>query len=185
MRSSSLKSVQASSQDPRLRIMKQFGGTLLKKSHAKVARPLSTKHAMHVVLRSSQARDEWSFRAHKNRKHIESILKAQAQRYGVKLLEFVNGGDHLQMVLKIADRVSFHSFMRAISGMIAMKVSGSAKTRALKNKFWNFRPWTRVVEWAQGISLAADELIHQHLEKMGLILDLPRDYHRYFKEAPA
>lgn len=185
MRSSSLKSVQAISQDPRLRIMKQFGGTLLKKSHAKIARPISTKHAMHVVLRSSQARGEWSMRAHKNRKHIENILKAQAQRFGVKLLEFANGGDHLQMVLRIPDRDSFHSFLRTVSGMIAMKVSDSAKTRALKTKFWDFRPWTRVVEWTQGVSLAVDDLIHQHLEKIGLILNLPRDYHRYFKEAPA
>ena len=185
MRRSSLKSVQAQSQDPRLRIMKQFGGTLLKKSHAKVARPISTKHAMHVVMRSSQARGEWSFRAQKHRKQVEGILRSQGIRYGVRILEFANGGDHFQMVLKITDRISFHSFLRAISGMIAMKVSDAAKTRALKNKFWDCRPWTRVVERIAGFSLADDSIVHRHLQDLKLLIDLPRDYHRYFKEAPA
>jgi REP element-mobilizing transposase RayT len=162
------------SQDPRLR--KQFGGALLKRSNAKKARPISTKHAMHVVLHSNQAKGAWSFRHHKNWKRISEILSVQARRYGVQLREVVNGGDHLQLILKIKNRELFNSFVRAISGIIAMTVTGAAKTRALKEKFWDFRPWSRVVALIRKYSVQADETVQKYLVEAKIF---------NFKEAPA
>ncbi|WP_413559721.1 hypothetical protein [Bdellovibrio sp. HCB209] len=158
------------SQDPRLRIHKQFGGALLKRSHAKTARPISTKHAMHVVLRSSQAKGNWSLRNSGNWKKISEILVAQARKYGVQLQEQVNGGDHLQLVIKIKNRTAFNGFMRSISGMIAMIVTNAAKTRSLKIKFWDFRPWTRVVELARGYLVRSDQVLQNYLYENKLIL---------------
>jgi hypothetical protein len=162
------------SDDPRLR--KQFGGALLKNSNAKKARPISTKHAMHVVLQSSQARGAWSFRNHKNWNKVSGILVAQARRYQIQLREQVNGGDHIQLVLKIKNRELFNRFMRAISGMITMSVTGAAKTRALKDKFWDYRPWSRVVSLIRGYSVTQDRPLQKYLVE-----------HRIFefKEAPA
>jgi hypothetical protein len=164
------------SQDPRLRIHKQFGGALLKRSNAKKARPISTKHAMHLVLQSSQAKGTWSFRNPKNWKHVSEILTVQARRYGIQLREVVNGGDHLQLVLKIKNRELFNSFVRAISGIITMAVTGAAKTRALKDKFWDFRPWSRVVALIRGYTVHDDQTVQKYLVE-----------HRIFnfKEAPA
>ncbi len=164
------------SQDPRLRIHKQFGGALLKRSHAKKARPISTKHAMHVVLQSSQAKGAWSFRHHKNWKNISEVVATQARLYGIQLREVVNGGDHLQLVLKIKNRETLNSFLRAVSGIIAMVVTGAAKTRALKDKFWDFRPWSRVVALVRGSSVQDDQYVQKYLVEAKIF---------NFKEAPA
>ncbi|MBO9667913.1 MAG: transposase [Bdellovibrio sp.] len=161
------------SHDPRLRLTKQFGGALLKKSNAKTARPVSVKHGMHVVLKSSQASGGWSFRRIENSKKIQSILYSQAQKYGVRIQEVAKSSDHLQLIVKIKNREAFNAFMRAISGMIAMAVTGAAKTRALKTKFWDYRPWTRIVEILKKYSLVADESIQQFLISINIISQAP------------
>ncbi len=185
MNGSSLKSSgQMKYQDPRLRVFKQFGGTLLKQSNAKSARPISVKHAMHVVLSSSQASGEWSLRSSRNIKVVDRVVREQARRYGVRVVEFANMGNQLQLLIRIADRTSFLSFVRAVSGIISMRVTGAAKTRGLQDRFWNFRPWSRIVELKRALSLVRDELIQEHLVAIGFIASVPRDYQRYFKEAP-
>ncbi|WP_255490164.1 transposase [Bdellovibrio sp. KM01] len=131
---------------------------------------------MHVVLFSHQAKGTWSFRNHKNWKRISEILTLQARRYGVQLREVVNGGDHLQLVLKLKNRELFSSFIRAISGIIAMVVTGAAKTRALKDKFWDFRPWSRVVALIPKYSVRADQAVQKYLVEAKIF---------NFKEAPA
>ncbi|MEK2689800.1 hypothetical protein [Bdellovibrio sp. GT3] len=151
------------SHDPRLRLLRQFGGALLKNSNAKSARPISTKHAMHVVLCSSQAVGDFSFRNSRNWKRITEILVQQAQKYRVELHEQVNGGDQLQILIKVKSRDSFNGFIRAISGMISMAVTGAAKTRALKTKFWSYRPWSRVVRLVRGYRIQVDEVVQQYV----------------------
>lgn len=149
--------------------MHQFGGSLLKNSNAKTKRPLSTKHAMHVVLRSSLARGEWSLRSLKNQKMVEKTVRSQAQKYGIKIYEFANVGNHLHLLIKLSNRFAFAPFMRAISGIIALKVTGARKTQELKQKFWDYRPWSRVVEWRKAYSVVKDYVVQNHLEAIGAI----------------
>ncbi|MFZ4404442.1 MAG: hypothetical protein ACOYOK_10105, partial [Pseudobdellovibrionaceae bacterium] len=80
--------------------LKEFGGSLLKKSNAKVARPISTKHAMHIVLRSDRAKGASSMLAAKNSKKIQRIIWNQAQRCGVRIYEYANVGNHLHLLLR-------------------------------------------------------------------------------------
>jgi len=152
-----------------IRKMHQFGGSLLKNSHAKTARPLSTKHAMHVVLRSSLAKGEWSLRSLKNQKLVETTIRTQAKKYGIKIYEFANVGNHLHLLIKLSNRFTFAPFMRAISGIIALKVTGARKAKELKQKFWDYRPWTRIVEWKKAYRIAKDYVIQNHLEAIGYI----------------
>lgn len=153
-------------EDPRLRKMQQFGGPLLQKSNAKTARPLSTKHAMHLVLRSSLAHGAWSFKSPKNQKRIHELVVQMAREFRVRLSEFANGGDHLHLMIQVRSRKSFNSFVRALSGALAMRVSGACKGNELKKKFWDYRPWTRVVEILKRYSLASDDFILEHLKKL-------------------
>lgn len=154
--------------------MHQFGGALLKNSNAKSKRPLSTKHAMHVVLRSSLARGEWSLRSPKNQKMVEKTIRQQAQIYGIKIYEFANVGNHLHLLIKLGNRYTFAPFMRAISGIIALKVTGARKSKELKQKFWDYRPWSRIVEWQRAYSIAKDYVVQNHLEVIGAISYQPR-----------
>ena len=59
--------------------------------------------------------------------------------------------------------------MRALTGTIAMKATGSSKVNALKQKFWDYRPWSRIVEWKRAYSIAKDYVIQNHLEVLGLV----------------
>src|SRR5262245_2681101 len=73
-----------------------YGGSLLntRKGRAQ-GRTLSTRHSMHLVLRSSKARGEWNFRQTKNKNAINRILKRFSAKYGVRLLSVANVGNHL------------------------------------------------------------------------------------------
>ena len=167
--------------------MFQFGGSLLKKSNAKTARPLSTKKAMHVVLRSSRATGEWSLRNLRNQKIVERILRRLAKEYGIKIHEFGNAGDHLHLLIRLKNRSSFAPFIRALSGMIALQVTRANKLTKLKEKFWDYRPWTRILELKKAYSLAKDALIQNHLAAIGYLAYRPRTlYESYFlKGAPS
>lgn len=172
---------------PELRRMFQFGGSLLKKSNAKTARPLSTKKAMHVVLRSSRATGEWSLRNLRNQKIIERILRRLAKEYGIKIHEFGNAGDHLHLLIRLKNRSSFAPFIRALTGTIALQVTKANKLTKLKEKFWDYRPWTRILELKKAYTLAKDSLIQHHLAAIGYLAYRPRTlYESYFlKGAPS
>lgn len=171
---------------PGLKRMFQFGGSLLKKSNAKTARPLSTKHAMHVVLRSSRATGEWSLRSAKNHKIVERTLISLAKKYGIRIHEFANVGNHLHLLIKLKNRTTFAPFIRALSGTIALKTTSANKLSKLKEKFWDYRPWTRIVELKKAYSLAKDHVIQNHLAAIGYLTYRPRNYESYFlKGAPS
>ncbi len=167
--------------------MFQFGGPLLKKSNAKTARPLSTKKAMHVVLQSSRATGEWSLRNLRNQKIVERILRRLAKEYSIKIHEFGNAGDHLHLLIRLKNRASFAPFIRALSGMIALQVTKANKLTKLKEKFWDCRPWSRILELKRSYSLAKDTLIQNHLAAIGYLAYRPRTlYESYFlKGAPS
>ncbi len=183
------------SQDPRMKPLKQFGGSLLKKSNPKVARTLSTKHAMHLVLKSSMAVGKYSMRSAKNQKLVAQLLRKVAQQYGIRIVEFANMGNHLQLLIQLPQRQAFAPFIRSITGGIAQKITGATKINSIKKimndsthaeleKFWDFRPWSRLVETKKTYRLATDVLIHMYLESIAMITARSRDYHRHFKETP-
>lgn len=166
--------------------MFQFGGSLLKKSNAKTARPLSTKKAMHVVLRSSRATGEWSLRTLRNQKIVERALQRLAKEHNVKIHEFGNVGDHLHLLIRLKNRSSFAPFIRALTGTIALQVTRANKLLKLKEKFWDYRPWTRILELKKVYSLAKDEWIQNHLAAIGLLSYRPRALYDFFiRRAPS
>lgn len=126
-----------------------YGGQLLKTRKGRSrGRPLATKHSMHLVLRSSKAKGEWSFRRPKHRKKIKELLKKFADRYGVRILSFANVGNHLHLQLQLIRRETYRPFIRALTGAIAMAITGVNRwtQKSGKNlKFWDYRPFTRVV----------------------------------------
>jgi putative transposase len=157
---------------------KEFGGSLHGRGNAKTARPLSTKQAMHVVLRSSLAKGEWSLRSARNIKMVEQTLQKLAKQYGIKIDRFANVGNHIHLLIKLSNRFTFAPFIRAFAGIIAMKVTGARKLATLRNirstkddtstaKFWDFRPWSRIVEWGKAYSHARSYVVKNEKEASG------------------
>src|SRR4051812_40771055 len=93
--------------------LKYFGGAYLKNSNPKEKRPISTKKAMHLVVRSTRAKGPLSFL--RNNKKISNIVYTQAKAGGIKIYRFANAGNHLHMVIRASSRMAFNSFIRAIT----------------------------------------------------------------------
>jgi REP element-mobilizing transposase RayT len=127
-----------------------YGGELFKTRQGRARpRPLSTRETLHLVLRSSRAKNEWSFARKGNRKKIHEILTRFSRKYGVKVLSYANVGNHLHLHIKLSNRYHYQPFIRALTGAIAMAITGSSRWKPLKRKakdrFWDYRPYTRIV----------------------------------------
>jgi REP element-mobilizing transposase RayT len=153
---------------------KDFGGALIGKGHAKKARPISTQHAMHVVLRSSKAKGDWSLHSPRNLKLVERTLKKLAHQFGITIYRYAIVSNHIHILLKLSNRFTFAPFMRALAGTIALKVTGANKLKALTEKFWDFIPWSRVVEWGKAYTRAKAYVFQNELEACGDIPYQPR-----------
>ncbi|WP_413293223.1 transposase [Bdellovibrio sp. HCB185ZH] len=135
--------------DPRLQMTQAHGGTLFKKARHRCRRPLSTKKPLHLVLRSSQAKGSLSFRKSKNWKQVESLCRQFARKYKIKIESFANGGSHLHLTIRLNSKDSYSPFIRSLTGAIALKLTGANRTQKNAQKFWDFRPFTAVLEKAK------------------------------------
>jgi len=148
--------------------VKDFGGSL-NKGNPRDSRPISTKRPMHLVMRSTLARGEKSFLRPARAKHIKNLVQRLAQGNGVKVYRFANSGNHLHMIVLPKSRDGFNAFIRAISGLIARITLGVERGRALGLKFWDARPFTRILEWGKDYTHACRYLLQNTLEALGFI----------------
>lgn len=125
----------------------EFGGASTR-GKRKTARPIATKRAMHVVLRSSRARGSWSLLDSGKRKVVNRAIAAAAERFSVRVYDRANVGNHLHFVLKARTRDAYRAFIRYLSGRIAFEITGAKKGRAA-GRFWDSIPYSRVLEWGR------------------------------------
>ncbi len=174
------------------KLPKDYGGSLRKTRKGRAgARPISTRHTMHLVLKSSKAKGEWNFLRRANKKSIRRIIDKFAFVYGVKVVSFANAWNHLHLQIRLLNRFAYRPFIRAITGSIAMAVTGRSRwkkateasqmTEALKassdtkdrynsqmnGKFWDDRPFTRVVESYKEYLILKDYIRMNEIEASG------------------
>ena len=133
-------------------------------------RPLATRDTMHLVLRSAKAKGDWSFKKHDRR--IREIIEKFSNKYGVKVLSLANVGNHLHFQLKLSRHHLWNPFIRAVTAAITIAVTGNNRwntgwSRENKGKFWDYRPFTRVVQSWRGFLNLRDYLHINQLEGMG------------------
>lgn len=126
----------------------QYGGMLRKKSKCRGARPLTRKDSIHLVMRSSQAKNELSFRNPKHLKKLGLLIQNFSKKKGIQIISLANVGNHLHLHIKIPNRTLYKAWIRGLSSAIAMLIAGRKKLKELKiqkKTFWDYRPFTRVV----------------------------------------
>ncbi len=128
-----------------------YGGILLRTRKGRARpRPLATRQTMHLVLRSSKALGDWSFRKRANELKIQALTARFAKRHGVRVLSLANVGNHLHFHIKLGNRFTYAAFIRALTSAIAMAVTGTSRWKRLKktakDRFWDYRPFTKIVE---------------------------------------
>jgi REP element-mobilizing transposase RayT len=153
----------------------EHGGSL-HRGRRKERRPFSRKKAMHLTLRSSSARGGRSMLHPKHAKFIRALLTALARRWKVRVYGYSNNGNHLHLLLQANRREHFLGFLRAFSGTIALKVAGGKKGSPSSERFWDFIPWTRVLEWGKAYLIAKQYVIQNALEAAGIVAYKPRKW---------
>ena len=174
-------------------------------------RPLTSKDSIHLVLRSLWAMGPDSFLVKRNHRRIELIITRFAKKFGVRVYQVAINSNHLHLLLRITNRRLYRAFIKAISGQIASQVMGQqsfldfVKSRkrssagdgsrtALegnkdgKNKsgFWEFRPFSRIVNWGKDFKTCVKYLKQNVLEAFGFIAYKPREnfYKAWIKKRP-
>lgn len=126
----------------------QYGGILRNRAKNRGARPLSRKDSLHLVLRSSKAKGLWSFQNQKLVRKIANLIQEFSAKKGVQILSLANVGNHLHLHVRITNRTLYKAWIRGLTSAIAMMVAGRKGLEELKQKkekFWDYRPFTRVI----------------------------------------
>jgi hypothetical protein len=121
-----------------------FGGSMIR-SHAKKKRAISTKHDIHIVLKSSHAIGGRSFLHPRHNKKVNAVVRKQASRQGVHLKDFANNGNHLHLRVRVSHRIYLQRFLRTICGLLPRIVCGCQKKKPLGFRFWDGLPFTRII----------------------------------------
>lgn len=159
-----------------------FGGTLLK-GNPREKRPLSSKHSMHLVLRSSMAKGALRFNHPGRLKQLKKLLFEQAEKHGITIYELSINSNHIHLLLKIFSKEAYRAFIKSATGLIARKVlkrerglarSEGQQVNENKQRFWDHRPWTRLVAWGRSFHEAKFYVIRNRLEAIGYLDYLPR-----------
>jgi hypothetical protein len=158
---------------------KSYGGELRKTQEGRQGpRPISTQTSMHMVLRSTHAKGKWSFALPHHRENIRQVIKKFSLKYRVQVVRLANVGNHLHFELRLSSRQNFRPFIRALTSAIAMVVTGASRWAPLrtlisqnskgpKDRFWDYRPFTRIVENFSGLLRLRDYLRINQLEGYG------------------
>jgi REP element-mobilizing transposase RayT len=149
-----------------------FGGELFKTRKGRTRpRPLAVRDSMHLVLRSSKAKGEWSFRKPENSEKIKSRVDRFSKKYGVRILSLANVGNHLHFHIQLTNRHSYRAFIRGLTASIAMAISGLSRWKKKEkpsDRFWDYRPFTRIVQSWRGFLNLRDYIKINQLEGIGV-----------------
>ena len=105
-------------------------------------RPFVSGQPLHIVLKSSKARGAMSFKGIKNHTLVESTLKIQAKRHGVRLMSYVIMHNHVHIKAKASARRGMQNFLRRVGSIIAQKVTKARRGKPF-GKFWDALVFSR------------------------------------------
>ena len=128
-------------------------------------RPLATKEALHLVLRSDRARGPKSLLKYDS--VVKAVISKLARRHGVRIYRIVNAGNHLHITLKLSKQFLWHGFISGITGGIARAVG--FQRDSTNQGFWNSRPFTRVIAWGRDYNVVKDYHTLNQLEADGAL----------------
>jgi len=143
-------------------------GGEINKGKRKERRPVVTKRPMHIVFRSTQARGNLSLLRRQNARIVRSELSKWSKRFGIRIYQWANVGNHIHLVVLAKTRRGFHNFLRTVAGKIAQRVTGAKRGQEF-GRFWDLLAYSRVVEWGKAFQMVRKYVFQNELEALGLI----------------
>lgn len=133
----------------------------------------------HLVLRAR----EGLLRTPKNFGRVNALVHQIALKYGIRIYEYANVGNHIHLIVRTGKRTSWAGFIRELTGRIALLVRkqtevNRASRSALQKpgsapssqSFWLYRPFTRIVRsWRKAFQAAREYVELNRLEAEGHI----------------
>ena len=147
-------------------VARAHGGSL-RQGKRKIARPIDSKRALHVVLRSYRARGDWSMLTKRNKGIVALLVDDTAKRFGVKVYRFENVGNHLHILLRGRRRREIQNFLRVLPQRIMFQITGARKGNP-RGRFWDVLAYSRVVQWGREFKIVKNYLGKNMLEALGL-----------------
>jgi len=139
---------------------KEFGGSLLL-GKRKSKRPLSTRHPLHLVLKSV----EKGLFSPGNRS-LEALIQKTAHEFNIQLYEKALNWSHIHLLIRIRSREDYVKFIRALTSRITERIR---KSRPQIETIFALRPFTRILSWGRDFKQALHYLIQNQMEARGLI----------------
>jgi REP element-mobilizing transposase RayT len=147
--------------------LREFGGSRLK-SNPKRARPIKVNQPVHLILKSKIATgSKYSMLLPKNHKAVKGIIDSLAQRFKIKIDRFENVGNHLHMIAQFPSQKAYIAFIRGVSSTVARHVLGVSKAAVKGLKFWEARPYTRIISWGRDLKATLKYLNYNRIEAIG------------------
>ncbi len=182
------------------RSKKEHGGSLAV-GRRRSYRPMSSRHSLHVTLKSKHAIGGRCLFKHK--KMILRMMRKSSRLFQVKVYNYAICGNHLHLLIKGPDRLSLQNFFRVFAGHTAQNIlkiaplkptGGGApsssqnerrneegKEACAKNqrKFWSFLVYSRVVTWGREFKTVSSYIDRNVLETLNIIAYTVRDHTQF------
>jgi REP element-mobilizing transposase RayT len=104
---------------------------------------------------------------------VKDTLRTLAQRHGIKVFAFSNGGDQVHLLLRAQSRPSFQAFLRAFAGLVARQVTGARKGKP-SGRFWDTLTFSRVLHWGEEFDLVSRLVDNDDLDALALLREPPK-----------
>ncbi len=144
---------------------KEFGGSLLE-GKRKTKRPLSTKHPLHLILKSS-----YSGVFAPGNISLEKLIRSQAKKFGLKIYDLALNWSHIHFILKIESRKDYNKFIRSLTAILAKRIR---KLKPHLEVIFELRPFTRIISWGRDFKRVLEYAILNQMEAFGMIIRTKR-----------
>ncbi len=146
---------------------REFGGSLLD-GKRKSKRPLSTKHPLHLILKSSH-----NGLFNPGNQSLEKLIRSQAKKFGIKIYDLALNWSHIHFLIKLQDRRDYVKFVRSLTSILAIKIR---KMKPHLKAIFDLRPYTRIISWGRDFKEVLNYQVLNQLEALGLI-DRKKPFH--------
>jgi putative transposase len=154
-----------------------YGGELRKKKAGRGARPISTKHPIHVVFKVNRVKlRHKSLRSLQSFKLLHVIINKYAKHFGIKVEQFSIQFDHIHLLIRSTRRRPIHHFFRVLAGQIAQTFEKEGMLKSVTDTLqkagaglWKHRPFSRIVVGVRGLRIIRNYIQLNEKEARGEI----------------
>ena len=137
---------------------KEHGGSLLL-GKRKERRVLSSKHAIHLILKS-----DLKGVFNPGNRRLEKLLQKTADKFNIRIYSSAFNWSHIHCVIKIKHRKDYNAFIRALTSILAVRIR---KHKNFTGKVFSLRPFTRILSWGRDFKNILSYLVLNQLESLG------------------